>query len=83
MLTTVDIRMLRWRLREVMARGKVSNRELAKRLGVHETSVSRLRGADTMPRIDGETLEQLCKALDCTPSDLLEYVPESEADRHD
>ncbi len=78
MTLTVDRLMLRWRLREVMARDRVTNRELAERLGVHETSVSRLKTSDTMPRIDGEQLEKLCRALKCTPSDLLEYIPEPE-----
>lgn len=62
-----------------MARQKITNRELAAALNSHETSVSRLKAHDKMPRIDGDTLEALCRALNCTPSDLLEY--QSEADR--
>lgn len=61
-----------------MARKRVTNRKLAECLGVHETSVSRLKTSDTMPRIDGEQLEKLCRALNCTPADLLEYTPEPE-----
>ena len=53
----------------------MTNRELAQILGVHETSISRLKTSDTMPRIDGNTLERLCAALTCTPEDLLEYQP--------
>ena len=26
--------------------------------------------------IDGSTLERICKALDCQPGDVLEYVPD-------
>ena len=75
MISMLEMLMLRWRLREVMARKKMTNRELAQILGVHETSISRLKTSDTMPRIDGNTLERLCAALTCTPEDLLEYQP--------
>jgi putative transcriptional regulator len=68
--------MLRWKLREVMARQNMTNRKLAEVVGIHETNISNMKRRDTMPRIDGETLEALCKALGCTPFDLLEYEPE-------
>lgn len=68
--------MLRWKLREIMARENMTNRRLAEILGIHETNVSNMKRRDTMPRIDGDTLEALCRALNCTPHDLLEYTPE-------
>lgn len=68
--------MLRWKLREVMARQNMTNRRLADLVGIHETNISNMKRRDTMPRIDGETLEALCKALSCTPFDLLEYAPD-------
>jgi len=78
--------MLRWKLREVMARAKITNRELATALNVHETSVSRMKTADTMPRIDGNTLDNLCNCLIklykekgineiVMPTDLFEFIP--------
>ena len=81
--------MLRWKLREVMARAKITNRELALALNVHETSVSRMKTADTMPRIDGDTLDNLCNCLIklykekginqiAMPTDLFEFVPETD-----
>jgi putative transcriptional regulator len=83
----LEKQMLRWKLREVMARGKITNRELALAMQVHETSISRLKTADTMPRIDGETLNNICfcltkllkaKGLDLviTPMDLFDYIPD-------
>jgi putative transcriptional regulator len=79
--------MLRWKLREVMARAKITNRELAQALKVHETSVSRMKTADTMPRIDGDTLDNLCNCLIklyeekginqiVMPTDLFEFIPD-------
>ena len=79
--------MLRWKLGEVMARARMTNRELAKVLGLHETSVSRMKTAETMPRIDGDSLNHLCNSLNhiyrkkgvktvVSPADLFEYIPE-------
>lgn len=68
--------MLYWKLREIMARKKITNRELAKRLGLHETSIARLKASDTMPRINGKSLKNICRALECTPIDLLIYTPD-------
>jgi putative transcriptional regulator len=82
--------MLKWRLREVMARGKITNRELAQELGRHEGSISRMKNAEQMPRIDGAELNDLCNALTrilqsrggsdvvVTHKTLLEYFPDSE-----
>lgn len=71
--------MIRWRLREVMARQKVTNRALADALGMHEGSISRLKAWDEMPKIDGKTLSKLCEELDCSLFELIEYVPDPEA----
>ena len=76
MVLVMDEKMLRWKLRQVMADRNVSNRALASAIGIHETNVSNMKRRDSMPRIDGETLEALCKALNCTPFELLEYMPE-------
>lgn len=66
---------IRWKLREIMAREKMTNRELAAKIGMHENSVSKLKSQDTLPRIGGETLNEICRALSCTPYDLIEYSP--------
>ena len=68
--------MLRWKLREVMAQKNMTNRRLAELIGIHETNVSNMKRRDTMPRLDGEMFEAICKALNCTPLDLLEYLPD-------
>jgi putative transcriptional regulator len=65
--------MIRWRLRQVMADRQISNRALAEALGVHEASVSNMKRRDTMPRIDGTQLDALCRALNCTPAELIDY----------
>lgn len=76
---------IKWRLNELLASQRKTSRDLATALGVHENSVYRLRKQDRMPRLEHDTLEGICKFLDCTPGDLLVMVPdeEVEGDRHD
>jgi DNA-binding Xre family transcriptional regulator len=63
-----------------MARYNVKAIDLAKEMGVSNNAVSNLRKADTMPRIDGETLNKICFALQklsrtsVTVSDLVEFL---------
>lgn len=75
--------LIKWRLKEVMARHNIKARDLADEMGVSANSVSNLRNARTMPRLDGEILNNLCEALnrlaqdlegEITPTDLITYV---------
>ncbi|MCC5640774.1 helix-turn-helix transcriptional regulator [Nostoc sp. CHAB 5844] len=75
--------LIKWRLKEVMARHNIKARDLASEMGVSANSVSNLRNARTMPRLDGEILNNLCEALnrlaqdlegEITPSELIGYV---------
>nr|WP_255527231.1 helix-turn-helix transcriptional regulator [Oculatella sp. LEGE 06141] len=67
-------------MREIMARQRMTNKRLAEQMGVHPNAVSHLKNQDIMPRIGAETLDALCKFLECTPSDLIEYVPDEAID---
>ncbi|MDZ7952435.1 helix-turn-helix transcriptional regulator [Nostoc sp. DedQUE09] len=67
-------KVIRWKLNEVMARKRVKNKDLAKLLGITENSIYRLRKVDEMPRLAPERLNGICKALNCQPGELLEYV---------
>ena len=75
---------IKWRLNELLASQRKTSRDLATALGVHENSVYRLRKQDRMPRLEHDTLEGICKFLECTPGDLLVMVADEEAegDRH-
>jgi putative transcriptional regulator len=64
-----------------MARKRITNEQLAEQLEINRVSVSRLKNTDTMPRINGETLNKICLALDVTPADLLEFIPEEESNQ--
>ena len=65
--------MIHWRLAVVMAERDISNKELARQIGMHPTSVSRLKVRRQFTRIDEATLNALCKALNCQPGDLMVY----------
>ncbi|WP_083636646.1 helix-turn-helix domain-containing protein [Leptolyngbya sp. 'hensonii'] len=67
---------IRWMLASVMLEKDIKTGDLAERTGLHPNTVSKLKSHREMPaRLDRETLEKLCVALDCTPGDLLRYVP--------
>jgi len=59
----------------MMARRKMSLNELSARVGITLSNLSILKtGKAKAIRI--ETLEAICKALDCQPGDILEYRAE-------
>lgn len=72
--------MIRWKLAVVMADRNISNKELAARVGMHPTSVSKIKTRRRLTRIDESTLNALCKALNCQPGDLMVYE-EDDPDR--
>lgn len=63
------------RLDVMLARRKVSSKDLAAHVGITEANLSLLkRGHVKGVRFD--TLARICDRLDCQPGDLLEYLPD-------
>ena len=59
----------------MLARRKMSSGELAQKVGITPANLSILKcGKAKALRLS--TLAALCKALDCSPGDILEYRPE-------
>lgn len=56
----------------VMAKRKMSLNELSEKTGITTTNLSILK-TNKAKAIRFSTLEAICKALDCQPSDILEY----------
>lgn len=82
--TFIDVQlMIKWKLREVMARKKITNRALAEAMGMHEGSISRIKALDEMPRLDGKTLSRFCEELNCSLNELIEYAPDSQLSSDD
>ena len=65
------------RLAEIMGRERIRASELHRRTGVARSTIGRLWHGRA-EGIDFQTLNKLCKALHCTPGDLLGYVPDDE-----
>ena len=63
----------------MMAKRKMSSGELAKRLGITPANLSILKN-NHGKAIRFSTLDKLCRILNCTPGDLLEYLEEEEGE---
>ena len=61
----------------MMAKRKMSLGELAQRVDITMANLSMLKNIQARA-VRFSTLEAICKALDCQPGDILEYVPEEE-----
>ena len=66
-----------FRLDRVMADRKIALNELARRIGLTDSNLSILKtGKAKAVRI--QTLEALCRELQCQPGDILEYRQDAE-----
>ena len=59
----------------MMARRKMSLNELSEKVGITLSNLSILKNGKAKA-VRLETLEAICKALDCQPGDILEYKEE-------
>ena len=58
----------------MLAKRKMQSQELAEKIGITQANLSILKTGKAKA-LKLSTLEAICKALDCTPADLLEYKP--------
>lgn len=56
----------------MMAKRKISSHELAEKIGITDANLSILKTGKAKA-IRFTTLDAICKALDCTPGDILEF----------
>ena len=56
----------------MLARRKMRSKELAERIGITEQNVSLLKSGK-VKGVRFDTLESICRVLDCQPGDILEY----------
>lgn len=57
----------------IMAKRKISAGELAERIGITSANLSILKN-NKAKAIRFSTLEEICRALECQPGDILEFV---------
>ena len=67
------------RLDRVMADRKMSLNQLAELVGISNVNLSNIK-TGKISAIRFSTLNGICKALDCQPGDILEYVDDEEQD---
>lgn len=68
---------IRINLDVMMAKRKISVTELSEKLDITMANVSILKNGKAKA-IKLETLNKICRILDCQPGDILEYVPDTE-----
>lgn len=71
--------MIRVRLDMMLARRKMSLSELSERTGITIANLSVLKTGKARA-IRFSTLNVICEVLECSPGDILDYVPETEAE---
>ena len=60
----------------MLTRRKMQSTTLAQEIGITEKNVSLLKSGK-VKGVRFETLDRICKALDCQPGDLLEWQPDT------
>ena len=63
------------RLDELMRAHHLTAKELSHQTGITEAAISEWR-TNKVKRIARSTLNRLCAALQCTPGDLIVYIPD-------
>ncbi len=63
----------------MLAKRKMSSMELGEKIGLTQANISILKTGKAKA-IRFSTLESICKALNCQPGDILEYVDEEGVD---
>lgn len=63
----------------MLAQRKVNGKDLAERIGISPVNLSRIK-TSKISAVRFSTLDAICRALDCQPGDLLEYIPDDEVD---
>jgi putative transcriptional regulator len=53
----------------------VSNAELMRRAGISANIITKIKTGQYMAL---EKVESICKAMDCTPNDMMEFLPDME-----
>ena len=63
------------RIDVMLAKRKMSVTELSERVGITMANISILKNGKAKA-IKLDTMDKICRALDCQPDDILEWVPD-------
>ena len=74
----MGVKMIKNRLKILLAERNLNYTKLSMMTGISVNALSKMGKSDGtgVKQITYEVLEKLCKTLDCTVSDIIEYIPE-------
>lgn len=64
-----------YKLLDMLQRKEISKGQFAQMTGLSGATVAKLSGHRP---VNVEVIDRVCKALDCQPGDIMEYVPDAE-----
>lgn len=70
--------MIKNKLSEILGRKRMYQTELSRISGVSYSAIKNLY-KDKSKGIEFDTLNKICTALDCTPNDIFEFIPDKKA----
>jgi putative transcriptional regulator len=65
------------RVAELMGKNRLNQKQLSEMTGIRPNTISAMWRGEAK-RIELEQIDKLCKALNCTPGELFEYIPDEE-----
>lgn len=68
------------RLLHLMIEKDVSNAQLMRKANISANIISKIKNGQYMAL---DKVESICKAMNCTPNDILEFIDDSEKERDD
>ena len=74
--------MIRITLSRLLGEKRITQKELSDLTGISENSIRKLYH-DKATMIQTNTLDVLCRALNCRPEDLFEYIPDEPEEKKD
>lgn len=69
--------MIENRLSKILGEKRWTQADLAHKTGIRKATICELYN-ETVDRVSFDALDRICEALDCSLSDLLEYVPNAQ-----
>ncbi len=72
--------MIRIKLSDLLGKHKMNQKTLSRLANIRPATVSKMYYEETK-RIEISQINNICKALDCEVSELLEYIPDDEVQK--
>lgn len=74
--------MIKIKIAEMLGKHKMTRKELAELTEIRAGTVGKLYD-ETIQRIEVEWLDKICKVFSCKLTDIIEYIPDDEAEKNE